>query len=193
MATNPRQAEHESRPTAHETTRKVAEEAAQASRTVADAADRTMRAGAEAVRRNADRLGGTWRSGSEAANRIVERSFDQIGQLFGLTGDTARQTVRQTSGNMRALVDSTTIMVGGLQDVAAEWMRFAQSRMEQNLDHFDRLLECRSLPQHLALQTQIVRDHLEAFLHSARLTSERSTQIADEAVRSVSESSLAPE
>lgn len=193
MATNPRQAERESRDASHETTRKVADETAQTSRSMADAGSRTMRAGADNIQRNADRLGGTLRVGRATADRIAERSFDQISKIFGLTGDTARQSMQQTSGNLQALMESTTIVAGGLQDVAAEWMRFGQSRIEQNFDHFDQLLECRSLQEQLALQTQIARDHLEAFLRSARQTSERSTQIADEAVRTVSELSLAPE
>ncbi|MGH9640481.1 MAG: phasin family protein, partial [Bryobacteraceae bacterium] len=58
------------------------------------------------------------------------------------------------------------------------------------LEHFDRLLECRSLQEWMALQTQMARDHFEAFLESARKTSERSTQVADHAVRKMSETAL---
>jgi hypothetical protein len=42
------------------------------------------------------------------------------------------------------------------------------------------------------LQTQVAREHFEAFLDSARRTSERSTKLADEAARKMSETPLAP-
>jgi len=193
MATSPRHAENDSATeTAQQGMRKAADQAAHTSRTMAEAGERTARAGADAFRRNAESISNTWRSGRDAVNRIAERSMDQVYKAFGLTGDTARQTMQQSSGNMQAVMESTTVIAGGLQDVTGEWIRFAQSRAEQNLDHFDRLLECRSIQELLAIQTQIVRDNVEAMLQSARRTAERSTQVADEAVRRMSEASLAP-
>ena len=62
-------------------------------------------------------------------------------------------------------------------------MRFAESRAEQNLDHLNRLGQCRNLHDLLALQTQVVRDNPEAFLQSAQRTSERTTEVARAADR----------
>jgi hypothetical protein len=142
--------------------------------------------------RNADAFSGTLRSGTEAASRVAERSLDQFSKMFGIGGDSARQAVQQTADNIRALVEGTTIVAGALQDVSGEWMRFTQSRAEKNLEHFDQLIGCRSVHESLALQTQIVRDNFEALMQSARKSSERSTHAADEAVRKISHSSLAP-
>ena len=95
---NPRQVERDSNESMHETTRRAAEQASQTSRTVSDAAERTARAGSEAFRRNAETLSSTWRNSSEAATRIAERSVDQFSKLFGLTGDTARETPTEFAG-----------------------------------------------------------------------------------------------
>jgi hypothetical protein len=168
MATNPRQAERES-----SDPRKAADQTGQTSRTMADAAERTTRVGAEAFQRNAEGAKETWQGGAKAASRIAQRSMEQLSKMFGLSGEAARETVEQSSANMQAVMESTSIIAGGLQDVASEWMRFAQARVEQNLDHLDQLRECRSLQDCVALQTQIVRDNLEAFLQSAHRTSER--------------------
>jgi phasin family protein len=189
MASNPRSSDRESGDVA-ETTRRATEHAA---RGMSEAGERTTRAGAEAFQRNAERLNVSWRSGSETANRIAERSMEQLSRLFGLSGETARQTVQQTSGNIQAMLESTTIIADGLQELSGEWLRFAQDRLEQNMEHFDQLLGCRSPHDYLALQSRIARENFEAMLQSARRAAERSTRSADEAVRKMSEASVAPQ
>ena len=178
MATNPRQAERETTDAARESTRKAAEEVTHTSRAMAEIGERTARAGADAMRRNAENLSNSWQSGGEF--------------VFGVGGDGTRQTLQQSSENLQAVMDSTTVVVGALQNVSEEWMRFAQSRAEHTMESFDQLLGCRSLHECMAVQTQIVRDNLEAFLESARRASELSTRAADEGVRKMADSSLAP-
>jgi hypothetical protein len=84
------------------------------------------------------------------------------------------------------MMASTSAIAGGLEDVASEWMRFVQPRIEQNLDHLNQLRECRNLHDCVALQTQIVRYNLQGFLQSAHHTSERTTQFAGAALRQMS-------
>ena len=177
---------------ARETTRKAAAQAARSARTMSDAAERTARTGAETMQRNSDRFMSSWRSGADAASQIAERSFDKWSKMFGLTGEGTMQAVQQSSGNMQAMLETTTIIADGLQDLSGEWIEFARHRAERNLEHVDRLMGCRSLQECMASQTQIARDHFEAFLQSVRRTAERSTQLADEAARKMSEAPLAP-
>ena len=193
MANNPRQAERETTETGQASTRRAAEQTAQTARTMSEATERTARAGAEAVRRNTENLNESWRIGTDAASRMAERSMDQFSKMFGLSSDTARQTLQRSSGNLRAVIESTTIIIaGGLQNVSGEWMRFAQSRFEDNLDRFDELMDCRTVQDCLALQTEIVRDHFEALLQSMRRASELSTRVADDAMQKIGETTLAP-
>lgn len=193
MANNPRQAERETTETGQASTRRPAEQTAQTARTMSEATERTARAGAEAVRRNTENLNESWRIGTDAASRMAERSMDQFSKMFGLSSDTARQTLQRSSGNLRAVIESTTIIIaGGLQNVSGEWMRFAQSRFEDNLDRFDELMDCRTVQDCLALQTEIVRDHFEALLQSMRRASELSTRVADDAMQKIGETTLAP-
>ncbi|MGA8952604.1 MAG: phasin family protein [Xanthobacteraceae bacterium] len=192
MANNPRQAERETNEAGQTSTRRAAEQTAQTTRSMADATERTARTGAEAVRRNAENLSNNWRSGSEAASRMAERSMDQLAKMFGLSSDTARQTMQRSSGNLQAVIESTTIIAGGLQNVSGEWMRFAQSRLEDNLDRFDELMGCRTVQDCLALQTEIVRDNLEALLQSMRRASELSGRMANDAMQKIGDTTLAP-
>ncbi len=189
MASNPHSIDREAGDAA-ETTRRAT---GQAARTLSEASDHTTRAGTEAFHRNTERFNASWRSGSEAANRIAERSMEQLSRLLGLSGETARQTVQQSSSNIQAMLESTTIIADGLQDLSGEWLRFAQERLEQNMAHLDQLFGCRNPHEYLALQTRIARENFEAALQSARRASERSTRSADEAVRKMSEASVAPQ
>jgi hypothetical protein len=186
MASGPRQAD------THEATRKTAEQVSQATRTMTDAGERAARAGAETMHRTAETMGSAWREGTETASRIAERSLDHFSKVFGLSGETARQAVERSSGNMRAMMASGTVVAGGLQDLSAELVRFVQDRFERNFDHYEQLLECRSINECMALQMQIARDNLEGYLETARRTSQLSTHMADEAVRRMSDPSLIP-
>lgn len=192
MANNPRQAERDTNETGQASTRRAAEQTSQTMRSTADATERTARASAEAVRRNAEHLSENWRSSSEMASRMAERSMDQFAKMLGVSGDAARQTMQRSSGNLQAMIESTTIVAGGLQNVSGEWMRFAQTRFEDNLDRFDELMGCRTVQDCLALQTEIVRDNFEALLQSMRRASELSTRVADDAMQKIGDTTLAP-
>jgi len=130
----------------NETTRKAADQTAQTSGAMSEAAEHASRAASEAVRRNADAFSNTWRS----------------------------------------------IVTSGMQNVSGEWMRFMQNRVEENLKRFDEMMSCRTVHDCFAIQAQIARDNCEAFLQTARLTSELSTKLADDAVKQMSDAALAP-
>ena len=102
MATHPRHAERETVEAAEEATRKTAEQTAHGSRAAAAAGERTVRTSGEAISHNVEKLSQTWQSGSEAASRIVGRSADQFSNMFGLSGETARQAAQQVAGNVQA-------------------------------------------------------------------------------------------
>src|SRR5262245_39528006 len=182
-----RHTEHGAEEVARETTRKAADQAARSAREMSDAAERAARTGAETARRNSEQLLSSWRSSTDAANQIAERSLDRWSKMFGLTGETATQAIQQSFGNTQAMLETTTMIADGMRDLSGEWTRFVQERTEQNLEHFERLMASRSMQEWMLSQSQIVRDQLECFLQAARRTSERSTQLADEAVRKLSE------
>ncbi len=188
---NAHQPEQETLEASREWTRRAFDHTAQTSRTMADAAERTARAGADAVRRNADSFADHWQSSSDAANRIMEKSMNHVSKLFGLS-DNAAQTVQQSASNMQSVIDSTSLLAGGMQGISEEWMRFAQDRVENNLERFDEMIGCRSIQDCFALQAQLARDNFEALLQSARRTSELSTKMADQAARKMTDSTLAP-
>jgi phasin family protein len=172
----------------NETTRKFANQPAQTRRAMSETAERASRAASEGLRRNADAFSNTWRSSSEAAGRIAERSMEQFSNLFGLSGFTARKSVQHSAASIQALVDSSGVAANGMQALSDEWIGFVQNRVEENLKTFDELLSCRTIHDCVAVQTRIVQHNIEAVLQSARRTSE----LADHAVKQMSDAALAP-
>ena len=187
-----RHTEHDSDETARETARKASDQATRSTRAMADATEHTIRSGVETVERNSGRLLSSWQSGTDAANRIAEQSLAQFTKMFGLSGDTASQTLQQSSDNLQALLQTTSIVADGLQGLFGELSQFVQDRAEHNLEVLDKAMTCRSPHEWVALQTQMARDHVEACLAAAKRTCERTTQVADQAVRKMSETTLAP-
>jgi phasin family protein len=170
----------------------MAEQSSRAARNMAEAGERTARAGAEAMGHNSEYLRHAWQSGSEMAGRLTERSVDQFARAFGMSGDNAEQTTQQTVRNFEALLHSGTILAGGMQNVSRELVDFMHNRMEQNMEHVEALMRARTIQDAIAAQSNLLRDNLERFLHTTRRISEISTQTADEAMRTMTESSLVP-
>jgi hypothetical protein len=189
---DPAQAERDTAYPAREATRKVAEQAVQATQTMAAAGERVSRATAEVAQHGSASVQDALRSGTEIANRIAERSIDQVSRALGLNGDSPPHMVQQSSRNFQAIVETGTVLADGMRNVSGEWIAFAQRRVEQNLDRVDALWACRTVPELVAVQTDIVRDNIEGFLQAARRASEISTRTAAESVRKMNDASLVP-
>jgi ABC-type transporter Mla subunit MlaD len=99
--TSPRQSERGPSDLNQET-RQAGEQVAQTVRTISDAAERTNRVGAESLQRNTEQVTETWQEVNEAASRIAQRSMEQFSKMFGLSGETTREALQQSSGNLQA-------------------------------------------------------------------------------------------
>jgi phasin family protein len=189
---NPRQAEKDMGQMGHEATRKMAEETTRAARTAADVGANAARAGADMFQRNAETVQQAWQSGTEVATRLTERSMEQFARAFGISGESTQHAAQQSSRNLESIVQSGTILASGMQNISREWVDFARKRMQQNLNHADALANCRTPQELWAAQSDLVRDNLEDLVQSTRRIAELSMQMADEAVRKMGDSSLAP-
>jgi phasin family protein len=89
-------------------------------------------------------------------------------------------------------VQSGTILAGGLQNISREWVDFTRKRIRQNLQHVDALANCRTPHELIAAHSDLFRDNMEDFVHSARRIAEISAQMAEEAARKMTDTSLAP-
>jgi phasin family protein len=189
---NPRQAEREVTEAAKETARKVTEETSRAARSAAEAGAGAARAGADMVQRNAETVQHAWESSSKMASQLIEQSMERFARAFGVAGESAQQTTHQSSRNLESIVQSGTILAGGMQNISRELFDFTRKRIEQNMRSADALVSCRSPQEMLAAQSDFLRDNLEDFVQSTRRIAEISMQMADEAARRMSDASLVP-
>jgi hypothetical protein len=189
---NQRQAEKDMAHAGQDAARKIGEETSRAARTVTDTGANVARAGAEMIQRNTETVQQAWESGSKITSKVTERSMDQFARAFGITGENAQHAAQQSSRNLETIVQSGTILANGMQTMLREWLEFARKRTEQNFGRFDALLHCRTPQELLAVQSEMVRDNLEDFVQSTKRIADISVQMADEALRKMTDSSLAP-
>ena len=126
-------------------------------------------------------------STTEIATRLTERSADQFGRIFGISGEEAYKAARKSSDNLDAIIQSSSALADVTESFSREWVNFTRERMEQNFNRFDSLLHCRTPQEVAALQTEFLRDNLESFLHCARWIAEKYMQMTDEATKRTAE------
>jgi phasin family protein len=189
---HPRQIERDVNEASKATARKVADETSRPARAAAEAGAGAARAGADMVQRNAETAQHAWESGSRMAGQLVEQSIERFAHAFGISGEGAQQATQQSSRNLESMLQSGTILAGGMQSISRALFDFTRKRMEQNLHCADALLRCRTPQEMLAAQSHFMRDNLEDFVQSTRRIAEISMQMADEAASRISDASLAP-
>jgi phasin family protein len=126
------------------------------------------------------------------ASELAGKSVERFARACGVSGETAQQATEQSARNFEAIVQSGTILAGGMQNISLELLNFARKRVEQSMHRVEALVNCRTPQELLAVQSDLVRDSLEDFVQSTRHIAEISTQMAEEAVRRMNDSSLAP-
>ena len=165
--------------------RDAAREASRTFRTAADEtanrSEQTARAGADLARRNAETARDTFQSGLNTATETFERIADQFTQVLGFSGPQASELARRSSENVVAVNQAGTVLVRGTQEVSHEVLGLVQDRFTKNLEAMNRMVGCRSVPDLVAVQSDLARDHLQQVINTNRRVAEVSLRIADEA------------
>ena len=119
------------------------------------------------------------------AVQVAERSVDQFERAFGFSGREANEAVQQCSQNIQAVAECTAVLAQGVQDISREWLDWAKTRMQRQLEGFDAVLRSRTPQDLMAAQSDFMRGNLELWLDSSRRIAERSLQLAEEAAEKV--------
>jgi phasin family protein len=175
-----------------ETARKTAEETTRAARAAADAGAGVARAGADVFQRQTEAMQDAWNSSTKMASQMTERTMENFARVFGMSGERAQQAAEQSSRNAESIVQSTTIIAGGIQSISRELLDLTQRQLDQNMRRADALISSRSPQEWFAAQSDLFRDNLESFVQGTRRISELSMQMSDEAARRMNDLSLAP-
>ena len=158
-------------------------------RTVADettnAGQHAARASADIAKSNAGTVQQTMQSALSMATDMAERSAAQFARTFGFSGEQAEETAQQSSRNIEAVAEASTVLAQGFQDLSREWASLAQNRFQRNLDGFNELLRCRTTPDFIVVQSGLMRENLELLVNNSRRLAEMSVQVADQAAQKI--------
>ena len=125
----------------------------------------------------------TMRVAADTASQTIQRAADQFGRTLGFSGQHGEELARQSTRNLTALTECSTVLARGFQEIATEWMSLAQSRLQKNLEGFESLAACRTMQDLVAAQTQFVRDNMQEIVDNGRHIAETSVKVANEAAQ----------
>ena len=136
----------------------------------------------EQIRRAADDASESVKSGVDAAVKGFERVTDTV---LGFSGPKAEELARQSSHNIEAVSQASTVLVRGFQEVSHEVFELAQERLKKNTEALSRIAQCRSVQDFVAVQSELVRDNLQQLLDATRRVAEVSLRSAEEATKTI--------
>jgi len=129
----------------------------------------------------------TLRSGLNAVSEESRRATDQMTQRFTLSAARGEELTRRSAQGMEVLTQAGTALTRGFQDLSREWLTLSQARLQRNIDAMNAIAGCRSLPDLLRVQTELVRDNLQHTLEGTQRLVELSTRIANDAGQMVTQ------
>jgi phasin family protein len=141
--------------------------------------------GNEQIRNAADDASESVKSGVDALAKGFERVTDQFTNVLGFSGPKAEELARQSSHNIEAVSQASTVLIRGFQDVSHEVFELAQERLKKNTEALSRIAQCRSVQDFVAAQSELVRDNLQQLLDATRRVAEVSLRSAEEAARTI--------
>jgi hypothetical protein len=151
----------------------------------AEAGQHAVTATAEAARVGAETMQQTLQTGLDVAYKMAQRSTDQFLELFGLSGQQSQELAQQSSQNVQAIADTSTVLARGFQDIVRQWLSFSQSRLDENFNRLNELRTCRSIPDLFAQQSDLIRENLEEMLDTGKQIMQRSTEVTHQAARTI--------
>ena len=187
MAQPNRQDEKNIAQAARDNSRRITADTHQFAEVVANVGENAIRAGTELLKRNSEILRDLWETGRKMATQFTDQSINPFYRAFGMSDQEAKKAAQRSSRNMVAVLGSSTILAEGVQNISREWLEFAQSRVEQNLERLNALSSCRTAHDVAAVQSELLRDNVERLFQSARRTAEISARTADSATRKITE------
>ena len=120
-----------------------------------------------------------------SASESARRFGDQVTKAYGFSGENREELTQQVSQNLEAISEAGALLTRGFQDVSRTWFDLMQESLQKNLDGFNALARCRSVPDFLAVQSDLIRKNLEQTIQGTRRIAEVSTRMADEANQTV--------
>jgi hypothetical protein len=148
-------------------------------------ANESMHEAADAGRETAEAVAGAMQEAAVMGLDGVRRVTEQVTQTLGVAGQDSEALARQASENLGALAETGTVLARGVQDVSREWLRLSQHGLQKNIEGLTQLVRCRTVPDFVAVQSDLMRDNWHYMIDVSRQLAERSIEVANEAAQKI--------
>ena len=135
--------------------------------------------------RNANTAADAGRETLSAAAQNAQRFTDQVAQIFSFTGGRGEELTRRSSQGLETMSEVSTVVTRGVQDLSREWIALLQEQTQRNIEGFTALARCRTLPELLSLQTELVQGNVQRTIEGTRRIAEVSARLVTEASQTV--------
>ncbi len=182
-----RQEKSSAQTAARENIRSVSDMGSRIAGSAADLNQRAAQTGLEMIDKNKEAAQQLWGASTELFAYCARRSTDQIGRIFGVSGDNAENVARNTSRNFDALLQSGDAVTSASHELFREWFDTMRRMIDATVGRTESLVGCRTPNELFAMQIEIMRDNAEAALHGTKRMSEISANAATQATQKISE------
>jgi phasin family protein len=170
-----------------ESGRVISDATSRFARNAAEVSERASQIGLEMVKQNNETAQQVWEASTDIATRLAERSANQFGRVFGLSGDEPREAVESASSHLGAIAQSTSVIASAYQEIAREWFEITRQIMQGTMDRSESLAQCRTPQDMFAIQTELARENVKTLLLGTKRLSELSARAAQEATSKIAE------
>jgi len=173
---------------AAETAKRQADEAARTTEQVADrtaeATQAAARANTQILRTQIETAQQAMRSGLEASVRGFESFSSRWARALG-TAQPNTDLADQSVQNVRAVSQASTALAKGAQEASRAWFELTQKAVRTNLEALSQLAGVRTMPELMALQSDLMRNSLEQAIQSGEQIARCSTDAIREATQAM--------
>ena len=103
------------------------------------------------------------------------------------TGERRGGTTNEETAGSKATMDAGSAVATGLQDISQAWVDYAQQMMDRTTAATESLMKCRSFNDMLAIQAELMRGHLQAFLDQSTKLAEITNRMAAHSIDAIGE------
>ena len=157
----------------------------------------------KAIEETAETVAGSVRVGLDGVEQVARTAQESVHSGFGTAFDVGQSSVaplmhvvglasrnalidtEEMGKNVQAIVQTTTVLARGVQELSGEMLKLSRDRLEKNIDALTTLSRCRSIQDVFALQSSLVRGNLELTLQNNRRVAELSLELADAASKAI--------
>jgi len=140
-----------------------------------------VEAGSESVRVVEQSAQEVVEDSAQAASELGGRALESLGRQ----GREAVTLVDQMPEYLQTIARSNRILAGGAGTITLEWFGLRQERLLKNLEGMTDLLNCRTLPDFVSLQSALVRGNVERMLENSQRLAQLTAQVAQEATKTL--------